>query len=107
MAASKYIYHLSHLSTDIYIFFCWLGQKNLNGSLVKVTDPMVQLVGTWNEIITTDPNHPECNQVTMVCCFSTILNSGISSLKTPAARKLTFQRFYINTDTYHLQLEGK
>ena len=66
MAASKYIYHLS---TDVYFFFCWLGQKNLNGSLVKVTDPMVQLVGTWNEIITTDPNHPKYNEVTMVSCF--------------------------------------
>ena len=36
---------------------------------------MVQLVGTWNEIITTDPNDPKCNEVTMVSCF--LLEMGL------------------------------
>lgn len=60
-----------------------VGSKILNGSIVKVTDPTVRLVGTWNEIIINGSKPPR-----------------VYPLKTPATRKLTSQLSYMNTDTY-------
>ena len=69
MAASKYIYHLSHLSTDVYFFFCWLGQQELNGSFVKGdwSYGAARWHMEWNHYNRSKP--PEYNEVTMVSCF--------------------------------------